>query len=88
MKATQRENETGLVAYYRFDEGKGTLTADATANHFNAALTGTFVWAPSSAPVNTVNVLPGVPRTFRLAGTTISASRLLLPSPPCRVPEP
>ena len=67
-KATQKENEKGLVAYYRFDEGKGTTTADAAPNHFNGTVTGLPLWLNSTAPVDTVNVVKGVARTFTLPG--------------------
>ena len=75
-KATQRENETGLLAYYRFDEGKGTVTADATANHFDGALNGSPAWKASDAPVDTVIVTNGVPRAFRAAGFDVNGTAL------------
>jgi hypothetical protein len=37
MKVMLRGNEPGLVAYYKFDEGMGTLLADATGDATNAA---------------------------------------------------
>ena len=67
-RATQKENEKGLVAYYRFDEGKGTTTADAAPNHLNGVVTGLPLWLNSTAPVDTVNVVRGVARTFTLPG--------------------
>ncbi len=37
MKVMLHGNEPGLVAYYKFDEGMGTLLADATGDATNAA---------------------------------------------------
>ena len=75
-RATQRENEAGLLAYYRFDEGKGTVTADAAANHFDGALNGSPAWKASDAPVDTVIVTNGVPRAFRAAGFDVNGTAL------------
>jgi hypothetical protein len=51
MNRSIAANTSGLVGYYKFSEGSGTTTADATAG----ARTGTFVngptWTVSSAPV-------------------------------------
>jgi len=45
MSSSVPANSTGLVAYYKFDEGGGTTTADASGN----ANTGTIVNAPTWA---------------------------------------
>ena len=46
-------NSTGLVAYYKLDEGSGTTTADATANANSGTLVGSPVWlVPSTAPIS------------------------------------
>jgi hypothetical protein len=37
MRVIMKGNEPGLVAYYHFDEGKGTSSADATGDAANAA---------------------------------------------------
>ena len=67
MNASLQGNETGLLAYYRLDEGKGITAADATASHFDGALSGA-QWLASTAPVDTINVLAGQPRSFALSG--------------------
>ena len=76
MRATQKENETALIAYYRLDEGHGTAITDATANHFDGTLTGSALWLNSSAPVDTVIVAPGQPRAFTAAGFEINGKAL------------
>ncbi|MES2332665.1 MAG: LamG-like jellyroll fold domain-containing protein [Bacteroidota bacterium] len=46
-------NSTGLVAYYKLDEGSGVVTADATANAHSGSLINSPVWlVPSTAPVS------------------------------------
>jgi len=43
---------TGLVAYYKLDEGSGTTTADATLNGFTGTLYNLPVWiVPTTAPI-------------------------------------
>jgi len=37
MNVMLKGNETGLVAYYKFDEGMGTTVADATGDATNVA---------------------------------------------------
>jgi sugar lactone lactonase YvrE len=41
--------ESGLLAYYRLDEGSGTNTLDATGNGYNGTLNGSPTWIPSGA---------------------------------------
>ena len=50
--------ETGLVGYYRFDEGSGTTTADISPTHVaatffggDAGSAGAPTWVMSDAPV-------------------------------------
>ena len=76
LHATQKENENGLLAYYRLDEGNGTAISDATMNHFNGTLSGSAIWTNSLAPIDTVVFAPGQPRTFRAAGFDINGSAL------------
>jgi len=46
----------GLVAYYRFNDGTGTVAADLTNHGYNATFTGSPVWViPSSAPLTGYN---------------------------------
>lgn len=44
-------SESGLVAYYRFNEGSGTALADITGKGHTGALQNGAVWAASTAPV-------------------------------------
>ena len=56
MNVGLNPNSLGLVAYYKFDEGSGTTTADATANGNNGTLVNGLTWAVSSLQYYT----PGV----------------------------
>lgn len=48
-------NTLGLVAYYKFDEGTGITTADATPNNNHGTLVNGPIWVvPSSSPINSV----------------------------------
>ena len=58
-------NSAGLVAYYKFDEGTGTTTADATTHGNNGTLVNGPTWVVSSLQyynngVYTYTVPPGV----------------------------
>ena len=44
-------NEPGLVGYWRFDEGVGTNTADATTTKNDGALFAAPNWVASDAPI-------------------------------------
>ena len=44
-------NEPGLVAYYRMDEGAGSVLADATGRGKDGLLLNNPEWVPSTAPV-------------------------------------
>ena len=51
-------SEPGLIGYWRFNEGSGTVSVDQTTNGNNAALINNPTWAPA---VNTgINVGPGL----------------------------
>ncbi|MDO9254729.1 MAG: LamG-like jellyroll fold domain-containing protein [Bacteroidales bacterium] len=53
MNSVIPENSAGLAAYYRFDEGTGTVAADATGNANTGTLTNSPVWVtPSTAPIS------------------------------------
>jgi hypothetical protein len=59
MNSTLTGSETGLAAYYRFDEGTGTTAADKTANHLNLTLgsgSAAPTWVGSTAPLSLVNI--------------------------------
>ena len=43
-------NEAGLIAYWRFDEGTGTIIRDQTANHNDGTLVNGPTWAPGHVP--------------------------------------
>lgn len=71
MNTTVPTNSAGLVAYYKFDEGTGGSTADATINGNN----GTFVngpsWqVPATSPVNRVVWSPGGATTSAITVST------------------
>ena len=71
MNNTIPTNSTGLVAYYKFDEGTGTTTADATSNGNNGTLINAPTWqVPSTSPVNRVVWSPGGAMTPSLTVTT------------------
>ncbi|MCL5097942.1 MAG: PA14 domain-containing protein, partial [Candidatus Omnitrophica bacterium] len=44
-------DEAGLVAYYRFDEGSGSMAVDYGTNHFNATLVNGAFYAMSGAEI-------------------------------------
>jgi hypothetical protein len=44
-------NETGLVRYYRFDDGSGTQLTESTSNAQHGTLSNTPTWATSGAPI-------------------------------------
>ena len=52
LLTTLSGNETGLVAYYRFDEGKGLTAYDATTNHSDGQLINGPVWVRSTVPIS------------------------------------
>ncbi len=55
MNNTIPTNSAGLAAYYKFDEGTGTTTADATGNGNNGTLINSPTWqVPATSPVNAV----------------------------------
>ncbi|CUU01438.1 Disaggregatase related [Armatimonadetes bacterium GBS] len=64
-KASLVGDETGLLAYFRFDECAGNQTGDAVSGGA-ATLLNTPLWQTSSAPVELLYVVDGVPRTTRL----------------------
>lgn len=49
MRQPLSGQEPGLVAYWRFDEGVGTVAYDATPNHLGGALNGAPRWEPVSS---------------------------------------
>lgn len=64
-------NSPGLAAYYKFDEGTGTLTADATANGNNGTLVTGQVWQnPSGLTPPAITWTPGGAHTGTLTVKT------------------
>jgi hypothetical protein len=56
MNQSLNGNETGLIGYWKFDEGTGTTTSDATSNHDDGTISGA-VWVPGITSVkNEVNL--------------------------------
>ncbi|GEM_PF-1424151 len=51
--------EANLVAYYRFNDGSGTVALDATPNHRNGTLVNGPAWTNSTMPF--INLNPGLP---------------------------
>ena len=60
MHRTLTGSETGLMGYWRFDEGTGTTTIDASGHGFTGTLTNGPTWVASTAPI-------GPPTPFVLA---------------------
>ncbi len=44
-------NESGLVGYWNFNEGSGTITFDQTTNNNHGTLNGGVTWIQSTAPI-------------------------------------
>ncbi|MCX7992144.1 MAG: hypothetical protein N2651_00610, partial [Fimbriimonadales bacterium] len=62
-------NESGLIAYYRLDEGRtSTTVTDSAGGDQNGTLSGDWARLASGAPVDTIQVQAGVPRNFLLGG--------------------
>lgn len=72
-------SEPGLVAYWRFNEGAGTTTADATTNQLNGTLVNDPAWVPSGARfVPEAQTLPAADITLSsavLCGTATANSQ-------------
>jgi hypothetical protein len=45
-------SEEGLIGYWKFNEGSGTMTLDNTTNSHHGTLNGEPTWMQSSAPIN------------------------------------
>jgi hypothetical protein len=54
MNHTLNGNETGLIGYWKFDEGQGDTTVDATTNGNDGTISGA-VWVPGATPVENEN---------------------------------
>lgn len=67
--------ETGLIAYYKFDEGTGTTVADASSNGLHAAF-GTYVpaWIPS--PIVMEETLPVTLSSFTAIQTNNNLAQI------------
>ncbi len=62
MNQTLNGNEPGLVGYWKFDEGTGTITYDATSNHNDGTISGATWVGPTD--VETLN--ENVPSSYSL----------------------
>jgi concanavalin A-like lectin/glucanase superfamily protein len=51
MRQRLRGNETGLVAYWRFDDPGGATALDSSPAKADAAIAGTLEWVASDAPI-------------------------------------
>lgn len=68
-QAVLEGNEPGLIAYYRLDEGRTSATVtDSAGGDQNGTLSGGWARLASGAPIHTVQVQGGVPRSFLLGG--------------------
>jgi len=56
-------NEPGLTGYWKFNEGSGTITNDATSNHNNGTISGA-TWVFSGVPVEPIH--GNIPDRFSL----------------------
>jgi len=54
MNQSLNGNETGLIGYWKFDEGTGTITSDATSNQNNGTISGA-TWVLGPTPVENEN---------------------------------
>jgi hypothetical protein len=57
MNQTLNGNEPGLVGYWKFDEGQGDTTADATNNGNDGTISGA-VWLPGLTDVKDESKVP------------------------------
>jgi len=57
MNQSLTGNEPGLIGYWKFDEGQGTITADATSNGNNGTISGA-VWVPGISSAENENDIP------------------------------
>ena len=64
MHRSLQGTESGLLAYYRLDDGSGTNTVDATGHGYNGTLAGPPAWIASGAMV-------GAPQVATLAATGV-----------------
>jgi uncharacterized repeat protein (TIGR01451 family) len=51
MHTTLRGTESGLVAYWRFDQGSGPVAIDSTGSAHTGLLLGEPIWVASTAPI-------------------------------------
>lgn len=54
MNQSLNGNESGLIGYWKFDEGTGTITSDATSNHNDGSISGA-MWVPGTTRVENEN---------------------------------
>jgi hypothetical protein len=59
MNQTLNGNESGLVGYWKFDEGTGSTTADQTSNGNDGTISGA-IWVPGISSVKDEVVFPKI----------------------------
>ena len=60
-------SESGLVGYWRFDEGTGIVAGDSSGHGNDGTLTNGPVWVISTSPISSVELVDGVlPTSFEL----------------------
>ena len=64
MNQTLNGNETGLIGYWKFDEGTGTITYDATSSHNDGTISGA-TWVISGV-VPVEHTIDNIPEEFSL----------------------
>jgi len=64
--------ESGLVGYWRFDDGSGTRTADTSGHNNNGTLVNSPTWVSSTAPIGPppTTFVPGAPNVAAAAALT------------------
>jgi hypothetical protein len=74
MNVSLSASSSGLVAYYKFDEGTGSSIADATINANNGTLQNTPTWVTSGVSLTNVQIptIASVSPTTGTVGTTVT----------------
>ena len=75
MYAHLAGTETGLAAYWKFDEGDGTEASDATGHGHDAVLKGSLQWIDSTVPAGPQ---AGAPLVFTGSATGVGTNHAVL----------
>lgn len=76
FRASLRGDERGLIAYYRMDEGSGSVLNDSSGNGHTANMLNDPQWVASTAEVHQINLLGLRERNFTLNGFDINTDPL------------